>query len=422
MKRYAKVSLLTILGLILVIQSGCKKDGVIPPIPKEEKPEIIHPVSKLESHSEINKTTSWYNTNKSFTELFNVRKTQFFGFEITSEGIIPFIHGTYSLSKEPYYYWSAGGMYLYTDLTGDGKKDLYSNYLKAPWPTNAKGLNLFCEYEKNPSSYDLQLGLSGVRKCVLTDVNNDKFNEVVIFSHGYDSPPFPGDSISIFYPRTLQYKYLSEEVGFFHGGACGDINNDGWADIAAYSGGSAVIPVHPVAYINKGNGLFALSNSVFKGFTNTDNFYTLELFDINNDGKLDLFLTNMIILQENGVFDRSKAISLPIDDNLLIVDIAFFDINEDNKLDILTMSVIENYMGYKLDIFINNSTSFSKSTEQYIDYNYGSGQNNWITWIRLFDYDKDGDVDIVGDGLCGDLLDKVIYWNNKEGKFVKTVK
>ena len=60
-----------------------------------------------------------------------------------------------------------------------------------------------------------------------------------------------------------KYKYLSEDIGHFHGGATGDINNDGFEDILAYSGGSVVIPVHPVFYQNDGSGNFELKNDIF---------------------------------------------------------------------------------------------------------------------------------------------------------------
>ena len=34
-----------------------------------------------------------------------------------------------------------------------------------------------------------------------------------------------------------------------------------------------------------------------------------------------------------------------------------------------------------------------------------------------FDYDKDDDLDIVGDGLFGDINGNKIYWKNESGKF-----
>ena len=381
----------------------------------------FYPISRLDSLSEINKTTSWFNTNQSFTQLFNLQNSQYNGFEKTSNGLIPFIPGTWLESKVINYYWGEVGMYLFTDLTGDGKKDLYTYYLKAPWPTNAHGLNLFSEYERQSSIYDLQVGLTQVRKCVLADINNDHFNEIVLFSSGYDGMPFPGDSIGIFYPRKLQYQYLAKDIGYFHGGATGDINNDGLTDIVAYSGGSAIIPVHPVAYINKGNGIFTLSNNVFKGFAQDDNYYTVELFDVNKDGKLDLLLGRkdlfIIIPQENGEFNRQKAINIPVETGLELMDISFFDYNLDGKLDLLTMSNKDSYNGFQLSLYLNENNNYSNKTSDFFDQFAGLGKNNWIAWIRLFDYDKDGDLDIVGDGLYGDLNNHLIYWRNDRGKF-----
>ena len=37
--------------------------------------------------------------------------------------------------------------------------------------------------------------------------------------------------------------------------------------------------------------------------------------------------------------------------------------------------------------------------------------------IELGDFDNDGDLDIVGDGLFGDLVDKQVVWRNESGKF-----
>lgn len=385
---------------------------------------LIYPLAQLDSISDINKTTSWFNTNKSFN-LLNVQKSRYNGFEYTPNGFIPFITGSWSESKIINYYWSEVGMYLYTDLTGDANRDLYVYYLKATWPTNARGLNFFSEYEKQPFGYDLQVGLTQVRKCVLADVNNDKFNEIVLFSSGYDAMPFPGDSIGIFYPKKLQYQYLTKDIGYFHGGATGDINNDGLVDIVAYSGGSAIIPVHPVAYINKGNGVFALTNSIFKGFDNQDNYYTVELFDLNKDGRLDLLLGRkdvfLIIMQENGVFDRQKAISLPVESGLELMDIAFFDFNGDRNIDLLTMSNLNSYNGYKLSLYLNENNNYRNAATEYFNEYSGIGSKNWIAWIRLTDFDNDGDIDIVADGLYGDLNGHTIFWKNDNGKFTRII-
>lgn len=276
---------------------------------------IVYPVAILDAVSSINKTTSWFMTNKSFDELFNVHQSYYWGFEYTaSNTLIPYNNLTTSTwNAKKTYYWNDLGTHLYTDLTGDGKKDLWAYYWKNPWPTNATGLHLFSEYEKDKNDIDIQVGLTQVRKCVLADFNNDNKKEIMLFSSGYDGPPFPGDSLGIFYVNEKRYQYLNNDIGYYHGGATGDINNDGLTDIVAYSGGSMIIPIHPTSYINKGNGNFMLTKEIFKNFNSngTDNYYTVELFDIDNDGWLDLLLGGheklIVIPNINGSFDRLKG-------------------------------------------------------------------------------------------------------------------
>ena len=425
------------LGLFFfVFLTSCKKTEttvttptqVIPPTnitPVVTGP-IVYPVNTLDSFSAINKTTSWYTTTRAMTSLFDVNASKYWGFELISGGsLIPYnTTTTSSWNASKSYYWNDLGTYLYTDFTGDGKKDLWAYYWKNPWPTNATGLHLFSEYETSPNSYDLQIGLTQVRKCVVSDMDNDKKPDIMLFSSGYDGMPFPGDSLAIFYPKDIKYQFLGQDIGYYHGGATGDINNDGLIDIVAYSGGSAVIPIHPTSYINKGNRNFELNKQIFKNFSQgTDNYYTVELFDINKDGNLDLFLgsskTLRVIPSANGIFDRSKAINLAVDSNLELMDIAYLDFDFDGKIDVLTMSNI-NYNGYGLRLYLNKENGFIESAKNYFDVTDEKGNGAWIKWIRLFDYDGDGDLDVVADGLFGDLngsKGRRIYWKNESGKF-----
>jgi hypothetical protein len=130
--------------------------------------------------------------------------------------------------------------------------------------------------------------------------------------------------------------------------------------------------------------------------------------------------TLRVISGLNGLFDRSKAISFPVDSNLELMDIAFLDFDFDGKIDVLTMSNKNGYSGYGLRLFLNKGTSFVESTSTYFDVADDVGKGAWIKWIRLFDYDGDGDLDVVGDGLFGDLhgdQGRRIYWRNDSGKF-----
>lgn len=392
---------------------------------------LVYTPSAVDTFSIINKSSSWFNTNNSFQELYDEKKSPFAGFELTKDNrFIPF-NGMSTTGWDPLkkYYWFSLGSYIYTDLNKDGRKDLWAFFWKSPWPTNEKGLHFYTDCLPDTTHYDLQFGLTEVRKTVLADLTNDNKNEIVIFSTGYDGPPFPGDSIAIFYPETKSYQYLSNDLGYFQGGAAGDINKDGLVDIVAYSGGSKSVPIHPVAYLNKGNKQFQLAPQTFKGFTSTrdDNYYTLELFDINNDGALDLLLGAYeklrLVLNSNGVFNKTSMINLTVPTGLELMDMAFMDFDGDGKMDILTLNNKNIYQGYALRLYLNRGSSFVDVTSQFFDISEGTGKDTWIKWIHLFDKDKDGDLDIVADGLYGELYKshQKLYWKNTAGYFRRVV-
>jgi hypothetical protein len=394
---------------------------------EEETYTIKYPTSDLENYSKTNQNTSWYRTNKSFDRLYDTHNSKFFGFEVIGDSLTPFVRGTWSSDKN--YYWAALGVYLFTDLNGDGYRDLWLYYFKDTWPTNGNGLHLFNEIEKNKPNSDIQSGLTHVRKQVLSDFNNDGISEVMLFSHGYDRNPFPGDSIAYFNGLTKKYTYLSDDIGYFHGGATGDVNNDGYEDIVAYSGGSGA---HPVCYLNNAYQDFNISNHIFKNFSSSDKYDTVELFDINQDGWLDLFLggrTGLIYIKNiNGTFDINDGqyiYQTNYSDETIPVDISFFDFNGDGLEEILVMKQINSYDGFELKLFdIKNDLSEDITTEYFED-TTRTGNNAWIKWIRIFDFDYDGDLDVVADGLFGTLngpQGRVMYWNNENGKFGLVIK
>jgi len=405
--------------LVILLTTGCEKD-----LPKY-KNIVENPTPKtiiidstyctncgavqknhFENLSSINKTTSWYKNTQSFDRIFPLMDSlpseswkRVFGFQIDLGG------------------------YVYTDLNNDSKKDLFVYYHKSPWPTNQIGLNLFVEYQKNKSNLDIQNGLTQIRKLALSDLNKDGSDEIVCFSSGYDKDPFPGDSIQIFYPKDKKYKYLSEDIGYFHTGATGDINNDGLIDILAFSGNSSVIKTHATCYINRGNDNYILKNDIFPTIRNGfDNFYTMELFDINNDSWLDLILAGenkiVILYNKNGIFDT--RIDLYLKSNISGLDIGFIDLDSNGKMDLIINSQVSNYNGYAITALLQyENNSFIDKTNLYFNEFEEASNGTWIKWLRFFDYDRDGDVDIVGDGLYGTLLNKKIWWENTSNKFTK---
>jgi hypothetical protein len=129
---------------------------------------------------------------------------------------------------------------------------------------------------------------------------------------------------------------------FYNGGgaAIGDINNDGLADVffTANMGSNKL-------YLNKGNFQFE-DISEKAGFKNKDQWSTgVVMVDINNDGWLDIFISN----------------SGHINDG----------VSKENQL------------------FINNhDLTFTESAKA-----YGLADNGFTTQVAFFDYDMDGDLD-----------------------------
>lgn len=98
----------------------------------------------------------------------------------------------------------------------------------------------------------------------------------------------------------------------------------------------------------------------------------------------------------------------------------FFDFNNDKKIDIVSNNTY-NYNGYNINLYLNNGNNFTDETSKYFDKTTHQSQYTWIKWLRMFDYDKDGDLDIVGEGTFGFLQNKKIHWKNNDNKFIETI-
>ena len=145
------------------------------------------------------------------------------------------------------------------------------------------------------------------------------------------------------------------------------------------------------------------------------------------DERLDIISGKFLFLQNSiGEFDYLEKIVLPINsDNLnsqqTPLDYDFLDINSDGLIDIIVSSEIDYYQGSRIDILIQTSQNiFENKTTELIDIYEFKGPNAWWKWLYVLDFDNDGDLDLVADGLFGEFFNydrDLLWWENNEGKF-----
>ena len=365
----------------------------------------------LESYSKINQTTGWYNTNKLFGgRNFFIDSNTTYSALWTKDNVLGF---TYSATGQKYSSNRSG--LFYGDLNGDGKKDIFNNYWPDPFAANINGYYATFEYEKYWfSKPNVLKGLTGARKFIINDYYGNGKKSMLICSSGADAPPFPGDSVQIISfgsDLSMTAKNISEVLGYFHGGASGDVDNDGDIDILLYSGGGAK-PMGPVYYENLGSGNFKYNSNLITGLgyanNNSNNYYTVELFDINNDGYLDILLASgngdvisrILWGSATHTFNTSNQTILPDASytKQSVVDIAFSDIDKDGDIDLLLNYAI-GWWGFGIQILENQNNKFIDVTSKRVDV-ATNPLSVWFGWLRLYDVDYDGDLDLVADGIA----------------------
>lgn len=119
------------------------------------------------------------------------------------------------------------------------------------------------------------------RKIVSADFNNDNIIDFAFMCQGYDATPFPGEKMKILISKTdreYDFQVLHDDVDFFHGGASEDFNGDGLPDLVVGTMNS------PKLYLNLGGGKFKYE----KTFNQIKRAFSIELTDVNGDGKFDI--------------------------------------------------------------------------------------------------------------------------------------
>ena len=254
------------------------------------------------------------------------------------------------------------------------------------------------------------------RKVLPGDFNGDGRLDVFIAGHGYDREPFPGESPVLLLSSDAGLRIaegLDDWVGYFHGAAAADVDDDGDADVVLTDFFA------PILLLNNGRGEFtdAPDRMPPRGA------FTPELVDVDMDGYVDLLLaghedanrTEIYWGDRSGAYAHAEKTVLPTEPGQdTVVDIDADDLNGDGIRDIVvtrTGGGDNFYQGYYIQLLVGQGNrQFVDATE---NLDAASSTDEWIDWVRLQDINGDGHRDIVVDDRARGL----IWLNNGVGGF-----
>lgn len=280
------------------------------------------------------------------------------------------------------------------------------------------------------------------RKTTAADIDNDGDLDIVAFNA---EDPYDGNGfrimggIDIF--RFEDGKFTFEEIypysegmdHFFHNGALGDFNNDGWIDIV---GGTSALKV----FLNDGTGNFKdyymPTHYDYNHKTGMAGIFSTEVFDINQDGYMDLLLgtarngnssfywdyygedggkkmlknhseiffgkpeypyfdetASIIIEGEHDFSNHPNWDTLTWEGNM---DWTIADFDNDGDYDFMVYLIRPQRAGgpSALSYYENNNNKFTPKTKELFGYNQEFFPDG-ISWIKTYDINGDGNLEIL---------------------------
>lgn len=255
--------------------------------------------------------------------------------------------------------------------------------------TAGSGLENLLPFGEVNATYERFLGLKGFKNGAFWgDYDNDGDPDI-LFTHLSQVQLFQNQGNGTFNEVTHTSGIKGTNDCENMGAVWFDYNNDSFLDlfIADWSGCSS----HTL-YKNLGNGNFS---DVTK-LTNLENApkfkgYNPFPFDFNNDGWMDLYLTNdftepnQLFINTQGLSFQDKASNYNIDSKFNDMGIAIGDYNKDGNYDFYITTIANN-------VLLEGKSDFTFQNKA-IEYNVK--ETGWSWGTKFADFDLDGDEDLI---------------------------
>jgi PKD repeat protein len=296
------------------------------------------------------------------------------------------------------------------DFNNDGKIDIiYSGKIA----TNENITKIYINNGNNTFSELLSTGIENVSNgsIALGDYNNDGFLDILITGHNGST------QISKIYRNNGNNSFTEQTniplLGVSNGSAAwGDYNNDGNIDILL--SGFSSIGLVTLIYKNNGDGTFTKdSNIEIMGVENS----AVAWVDYNNDGYLDFIVTGQsysgpiaLIYRNNGNGTFSPQSEIHIT-GIRYGSVDWADYNNDGFLDILITG--QTLTARATKVYKNNGNeTFTEQTSIALP----EISNSNASWG---DYNNDGLIDFIVTGISNAGIISKIYKNNGNNSFTE---
>ena len=335
------------------------------------------------------------------------------------------------------------------DYNGDGYLDLI--HANSDYLASSEGQSIVNKIQfylgdgeggliSDPENTDKFDGLIHSMDGLIGDFNKDGLTDVLFSGTGPDNSSVPCCEYPVLLLNSPSGVFseirFQELLGYYHGSASGDIDNDGHPEILLVD----MKPNSPSYIIDNENNEFIVKQFNVPQYYTYDKL-TTEIIDLNKDGYTDIILGGGDINQSNFfreeytgsiiLFGSSSGsyntLELPIYQNFeSVMAISPYDYDNDGDIDLI-LSRTRNYSKWIIQVIENQNNSFVDVTEQKIDNNIdtneifsdfqfderGAGIGN----LFVGDFNNDGITEIIFNELQRFPEPKNVAWEFINGVF-----